>query len=62
MESLPEKNKWFHEKRTIITYIAVILLQIVMVSPGIHLVKNHESWSQFKKQRVLGSFLTIQLI
>ena len=32
---------------------SVILLQIVMVSPGTHLVKNHES--QFKKQRVLGS-------
>ena len=33
---------------------AVILLQIVMVSPGTHLVKNHESQSrtnepQFKK-------------
>ena len=35
--------------------IAVILLQIVMVSPGTHLVKNHESLSitdksQFKKK------------
>ena len=28
-------------------YSAVILLQIVMVSPGTHLVKNHES--QLKK-------------
>ena len=28
-----------------IRYIAVILLQIVMVSPGTHLVKNHESLS-----------------
>ena len=60
MESLPEKNKWFHEKRTIIRYIAVILLQIVMVSPGIHLVKNHESQcrtieSQFKNHLVPGS-------
>ena len=27
----------------------MILLQIVMVSPGTHLVKNHES--QFKKKR-----------
>ena len=32
---------------------SVILLQIVMVSPGTHLVKNHES--QFKKQCVHGS-------
>ena len=36
--------------------IAVILLQIVMVSPGTHLVKNHESLSitnesQFKKNK-----------
>ena len=29
--------------------ISVILLQIVMVSPGTHLVKNHES--QFKKKK-----------
>ena len=37
----------------------VILLEIVMLSPGTHLVKNHESLSttiesQFKKQRVLN--------
>ena len=37
--------------------IPVIFLQIVIVSPGTHLVKNHESQtrtiqSQFKKQRV----------
>ena len=37
------------------TQNAVILLQIVMVSPGTHLVENHESQSrttepQFKKQ------------
>ena len=37
----------------------VILLQIVMLSPGTHLVKNHESHcraneSQFKKQQVLN--------
>ena len=37
----------------------VILLQIVMLSPGVHLVKNHESQcrpnkSKFKKQRVLN--------
>ena len=36
---------------------SVILLQIVMVSPGTHLVKNHESQSrtiesQFKNQQV----------
>ena len=45
----------------------VILLQIVMVSPRTHLVKNHESQSrtiesQFKKQCVPGSFVTTQLI
>ena len=39
-----------------IRYIAVILLQIVMVSPGTHVVKNHESLSitnesQLKKMR-----------
>ena len=38
--------------------LSVILLQIVMVSPGTHLVKNFESHSrniesQFKKQQVL---------
>ena len=43
------------------------LVQIVMVSPGTHLVKNHESLSKtiesrFKKQCVPGSFITIQLI
>ena len=37
----------------------VILLEIVMLSPGTHLVKNHESLSrtiesQFKKQRALN--------
>ena len=37
------------------TQLAVILLQIVMVCPGTHLVKNHESLSrtnesQFKKK------------
>ena len=36
---------------------AMILLQIVMVSPGTHLVKNHESQartseSQLKKERI----------
>ena len=43
----------------------VILLQIVMLSPGTHLVKNHES--QFKRQWVLnwkcsGLYVTRQLI
>ena len=41
-------------------YDTVILLQIVMVSPGAHLVKNHESQcrtieSQFKNHLVPGS-------
>ena len=31
--------------------LAVILIQIIMVSPGTHLVKNHES--QFKKKIVI---------
>ena len=40
---------------SIIYMYTVILLQIVMVSPGTHLVKNHEfksstNESQFKKQ------------
>ena len=35
---------------------SVLLLQIVMVSPGTHLVKNHESWpitnqSQIEKKK-----------
>ena len=30
----------------------VILLQIVMVSPGTHLVKNHESQSRTKKSQL----------
>ena len=43
------------------------LVQIVMVRPGTHLVKNHESLSktiesQFKIQCVPGSFVTTQLI
>ena len=49
--------------------LAVILLQIVMVSPGTHLVKNHESQSrtnesQLKKNNecLHGSFVTTQLI
>ena len=49
----------------------VILLQIVMVSPGTHLVKNHESqsrtiYSQFKKcvqnWKCLDLYVTRQLI
>ena len=37
--------------------VAVFLLQVVMVSPGTHLVKNHESLSitnecQYKKTRI----------
>ena len=45
----------------------MILLQIVMVSPGTHLVENHESHSrtiefQYKTKWVLGSFVTTQLI
>ena len=47
--------------------MSVILLQIVMVSPGTRLVKNHESQSgtiesQFVKQWFPGSFVTTQLI
>ena len=47
--------------------LAVISLQIVMVSPGTHLGKNHESQSritetQFTKQWVPGSFVTTHLI
>ena len=42
----------------------MILLQIVMVSPGTHLVKNHES--QFKKKslklKCLDLYVTRQLI
>ena len=45
----------------------VILLQIVMVSPGTRLLKKYKSLSrtiesQFKKQGVAGSFVTTQLI
>ena len=45
----------------------MILLQIVLGSPGTHLVKNQESQSatiewQFKKQWVPGSFVTTQSI
>ena len=45
----------------------VILLQIVMVGPGTHLEKNHESQSrtiesQFKRQRDPECFVTTQLI
>ena len=52
MESLPEKNKWLHEKRTIIRNIAVILLQIVTLSPWTRLVKNHESQSRTNESQL----------
>ena len=52
MESLPEKNKWLHEKRTIIRNIAVILLQIVTLSPWTRLVKNHESKSRTNESQL----------
>ena len=38
-------NGYMKKGQQFIRYIAVILLQIVMVSPGTHLVKNHESLS-----------------
>ena len=46
---------------------SVILLQIVMVSPGTHLEKYHESLSrtnesQFKNKDSLGLYVTTQLI
>ena len=47
---------------------SVLLLQIVMVSPGTHLVKNHESrpianqWQTKKKESYLGLYVTRQLI
>ena len=45
--------------------LAVVLLQIIMVSPGTHLVKNHESQSrtiesQFKKKLHLWGYLYIR--
>ena len=52
MESLPEKNKRLHEKRTIIRNIAVILLQIVTLSPWTRLVKNHESLSRTNESQL----------
>ena len=55
------------ERYSIWSELALILLQIVMVSPGTPLVKNHESHSrtfesQFKKKWVPGSFVNTQLI
>ena len=52
MEPLPEKNKRLHEKRTIIRNIAVILLQIVTLSPWTRLVKNHESQSRTNESQL----------
>ena len=52
MESLPEKNKWLHGKRTTIRYTAAILLQIVTVSPWTPLVKNHESLSRTNESQL----------
>ena len=45
----------------------LILLQIVMVGPGTHIVKNHmcgspEPLSPSSKTQVPGSFVTTQLI
>ena len=53
-----------HEKKL---QQSVILLQIVMVSPGTHLEKYHESLSrtnesQFKNKESLGLYVTTQLI
>ena len=67
---LPDRN----EKQTArVETLTVILVQIVMVSPGTHLLKNHESLSitsdsQFKKKQAvlnwkcLGLYVTRQLI
>ena len=43
---------------------SVILLQLVMVSPGTHLVKNHESQPQIKqnKESYLGLYVTRRTI
>ena len=52
---LPDRN----EKQTArVETLTVILVQIVMVSPGTHLLKNHESLSitsdsQFKKKQAV---------
>ena len=40
------------KKRTIIRNIAVILLQIVTVSPWTRLVKNHESLSRTNESQL----------
>ena len=40
-----------HTRQTMNIEDTVILLQIVMVSPGTHLVKNHESKSRTKKSQ-----------
>ena len=58
-----------NQEKLFIFCSTVILLQIVMVSPGTHLVKDHESQSgtnasQFKKKKnpKLGFYVTGQLI
>ena len=63
---------FFCRDSNFILLATVILLQIVMVSPGMHFVKNYESqsrtmykMSQLRKQRIqlcLGLYVTRQLI
>ena len=43
---------YYHTRQTMNIEDTVILLQIVMVSPGTHLVKNHESQSRTKKSQL----------
>ena len=53
--SLMIEGSFLRSSTTVLRKTSVILLQIVMASPGNHLVKNHESQSrtnesQFKKK------------
>ena len=54
--SLMIEGSFLRSSTTVLRKTSVILLQIVMASPGNHLVKNHESQSrtnesQFKKKK-----------
>ena len=49
--SLMIEGSFLRSSTTVLRKTSVILLQIVMASPGNHLVKNHESQSRTKESQ-----------
>ena len=62
-----ERETGKRQKKGAPSLFSVILLQVVMLSPGTHLVTNNESHSrttesQFKNTSTRGLYVTTQLI